>query len=159
VSKTEDPPFPIQPKKAIQPLISARAADEVMSEWMEYLYQQQPMPSNAKSVEVTIDVLDSNGNYRNIGTAETDATGAYSFMWTPDIPGKFNVIATFGGSESYYASYASTAFGVDEAPEPTPAPTNPPASLADQYLLPATGGIIAAIAIVGAAILLMLRKK
>ena len=51
------------------------------------------------------------------------------------------------------------AFGVMEAPEPTVAPTAPPASLADQYLLPATGGIIAAIAVVGALILLMLRKK
>ena len=134
-------------------------ADESMSAWMEYLYQQQPLPSNAKGVEVTIDVVDSNGNYRNIGTATSDATGTYSLMWTPDIPGKYTVIAKFAGSESYYASYSSTAFGVDEAPEATVAPTNPPASLADQYLLPGIGGIIAAIAIVGIVLALLLRKR
>ena len=92
-------------------------------------------------------------------SATSDATGTYSLMWTPDIPGKYTVIATFAGSESYSASYSSTAFGVDEAPEATVAPTNPPASLADQYLLPGIGIIVAAIAIVGIAILLMLRKK
>jgi outer membrane protein assembly factor BamB len=134
-------------------------ADESMSAWMEYLYQQQPLPSNAKGVTVTISVLDSNNNYRNIGTATTDSTGAYSLMWTPDVPGKYTVTATFAGSESYYASYASTAFGVDEAPEPTVAPTNPPASLADQYILPGIGGIIAAIAIVGVVLALLLRRR
>jgi hypothetical protein len=46
-----------------------------------------------------------------------------------------------------------------EAPEPTIAPTAAPASLADQYMLPGIGIIVAAIAIVGAVIVLMLRKK
>ena len=66
----------------------------------------------------------------------------------------------FAGSESYWLSYTETAFGVMEAPEPTVAPTNPPASVADQYLLPGIGGIIAAIAVVGIAIIaLLLRRK
>ena len=42
---------------------------------MGYVYQQQPLPNNFTGVPVTIDVMDSNGNYRNIGTATTDATG------------------------------------------------------------------------------------
>jgi len=49
-----------------------------MTEWMEYLYQQQPMPTNATGVPVSIDVIDANGNYRNIGTATSDTTGAFS---------------------------------------------------------------------------------
>ncbi len=134
-------------------------SDESQSAWMAYLYQQQPKPADATGVPVTIDVIDSNDNYRNIGTATSDVDGFFSFDWQPDIPGKYTVIVTFAGSESYYASHAKAAFVVDEPTSATPAPTQAPASLADQYLLPATGGIIAAIAIVGAAILLMLRKK
>jgi hypothetical protein len=81
-------------------------------------------------------------------------------MWKPDIPGKYTVYASFAGSESYWPSHAETSFGVDEAPEPEPTETviGQP-SLADQYLLPATGGIIAAIAVVGAIMVLMLRKR
>jgi outer membrane protein assembly factor BamB len=134
-------------------------ADEVMSDWMLYVYKQFPRPANATGVEVTLDVLDSNGNYRNIGTATTDANGAFSFMWKPDIPGKYTLYATFAGSKSYYSSCAETAFGVEEALAATPEPTPQPASTADLYLVPATTGIIVAIAVVGAVIVLMLRKR
>jgi len=49
---------------------------------------------------------------------------------------------------------------VDPAPEATATPTpQPTTSLADQYLLPATGGIIAAIAVVGIVLALLLRRK
>ena len=138
----------------------AAVSDESMKGWMEYVYMQKPMPTGTTGVEVIIDVLDANGNYRNIGTTTTDATGYYSYMWTPDIPGKYTVIATFMGSESYYGSYAEAAFGVDEAPEATPEPTQPPATLAEQYFLPMSIGMIAAIAIVGIAIIaLLLRRK
>jgi hypothetical protein len=127
---------------------------------MEYLYMQKPIPTDANGVSVMIDVIDANGNYRNIGEATSDAKGFYSFAWAPDIPGKYTVIARFAGSESYYRSSAETAFVVDEAPEATPEPTQAPASMADQYFLPVSGGIIAAIAAVGIAIIaLMLRKK
>jgi hypothetical protein len=134
-------------------------ADEYMTEWMEYLYQQKPRPSNATGVEVTLDVLDSNGNYRNIGTATSDSNGFYSFTWQPDIPGDFTVYANFAGSESYWPSQAETAFTVMQAPAATPAPTPQPASLADVYLLPATIGIIIAIAVATIVIVLMLRKR
>jgi len=135
-------------------------SDNSMSDWMLYVYKQFSRPTDTVGVPVTIDVLDANGNYRNIGTTTSDADGFFSFDWQPDIEGRYTVIATFAGSESYYASHAKTAFVVDPAPQATPEPTQAPASLADQYLLPATGGIIAAVAAVGIAIIaLMLRKK
>ena len=134
-------------------------ADDYMSTWMEYLYMQKPMPTNATGVEVLIDVLDSNGNYRNIGSTTSDINGFFSYDWQPDIPGKFTVVARFEGSESYFASSAATSFTVMEQPEATPTPTPPPPSMADIYFLPATIGMIIAIIAVGLVIILMLRKR
>jgi uncharacterized protein YfaS (alpha-2-macroglobulin family) len=130
-----------------------------MSDWMEYVYMQKPRPTDVVGVPVEIYVLDANGNYRNIGTATANSDGFFSYQWKPDIPGKYTVYAYFEGSESYWPSHAVSAFAVDLATEATPEPTQAPASLADQYLLPATGGIIAAIVAVGTVIVLMLRKK
>jgi outer membrane protein assembly factor BamB len=135
-------------------------SDESMTPFMEAVYEQQPMPSNVTGVPVTIDVIDANNNYRTIGTARSDASGFYSFSWTPDIPGKYTVIATFAGSQSYYSSYAETAFTAAEpVSTASPEPTKAPATAADLYLLPGIGAIIAAIAIVGAILALMLRRK
>jgi hypothetical protein len=134
-------------------------SDESQSKWMEFIYQQQPYPADVTGVTVNLSVFDSNGNYRSIGTTTTNAAGTYGFTWTPDIPGDYRVVASFGGSDSYYPSSAQTYFHASPAPEATPEPTQAPASLADQYLLPATGGIIAAIAIVGVVLALLLRKR
>jgi hypothetical protein len=101
-------------------------SDASMSDWMLYVYKQFPCPDNAQGVPVRIDVLDSNNNYRNIGTTTSDASGFFSFAWKPDIPGKFTVYAYFEGSESYYGSYAETAFVVDEAAPTTPIEPEPP---------------------------------
>ncbi len=137
----------------------AAVADEFMSEWMLHVYKQFPMPTNARGVPVTIDVLDANGNYRNIGTAVSDASGFYSLQWTPDIEGKYTVIATFPGSKAYWPSYAETAFAVDPAPPQPAAPEPAPPSIADQYFLPAVAGIIIAIIVVGAVLALLMLKK
>jgi outer membrane protein assembly factor BamB len=134
-------------------------ADECMTPWMEYLYMQQPKPTNATGVLVSIDVIDSNGNYRNIGTPTSDSSGMFSYTWTPDIPGDYKVIATFAGSESYFGSSAETSFHVSEAPAATPAPTPAPASLADLYFLPMSIVTVILIVIVGAIVILMLRKR
>jgi hypothetical protein len=135
---------------------TACIADEDMAVWMEYLHLQEPMPTNAKGVEVSLDVIDSNGNFRNIGTATTDLTGTFGYMWEPDIPGQYTVIATFAGSESYGSSYAQTYMGVVEPPQPTPEPTPTPAPMTDTYLAGSTIAILAGIAI---AVILLLRKK
>ena len=134
-------------------------SDGSMNAWMEYVYMQKPRPTNATGVPVTIDVLDNNGNFRNIGATISDANGFYSFNWKPDIPGKYTVIATFSGSQSYWSSHAETAFAVDEAPlQPTqqPAATLPPTEL---YILGGVAAIIIAIAIVGAILLVAIRKR
>jgi len=135
------------------------AADESMTEWMGYVYQQKPLPTNFVGVEVTIDVVDANGNYRNIGTAMTDATGMYNLHWTPDIEGKYTVIATFHGTNGYWPSYSETAFAVDAA-HATAAPTEPPAqSAADLYFVPAVVGLLVAIIVVGLLTILLILKK
>jgi hypothetical protein len=126
---------------------------------MKYVSMQLPMPTNATGVEVSIDVIDSNGNYRNIGTTTSDTSGAFTYQWTPDIPGKFTIYATFAGSNSYWPSYSETSFSVDQAaPTATPQPITEQ-SVSDQYFVPAVIGIIVAIAIVGAILALLLLKK
>jgi hypothetical protein len=113
----------------------------------------------AIGVKVSLDVIDTNGNYRNIGTTTADADGYYSFSWTPDIEGKYTIYATFGGSKAYYGSYAQTAFQVNNAQATTnPTPTSGTNSI-DQYFLPAVAAIIACIFIVGAIIVIVLRKR
>jgi hypothetical protein len=134
-------------------------SDESMTDWMGYIYQQKPCPTDTTGVEVTISVLDSNGNYRDIGTATTDANGFYSFEWVPDIPGKFTVYATFAGSQGYWPSSDVTAFTVMEAPEATPPPTPEPAPMTDTYVLGFGIAMIIAIAVIGAVLILMLRKR
>ena len=62
-------------------------SDESMSHWMEYVYMQKARPTNATGVEVSVDVIDANGNFRNIGTTTSDANGLFSLDWMPDIPG------------------------------------------------------------------------
>jgi hypothetical protein len=130
-------------------------ADEDMSAWMEYLYQQQPKPTNATGVTVLLQTLDPNGNYYDIGTATSDANGMYSLLWQPPVPGKYTIIASFQGSESYWPSTSETALGVSEAPAATPGPTPPPASMTDTYVI---GTGIAVIIAIGIAVVLILRK-
>jgi outer membrane protein assembly factor BamB len=134
-------------------------ADSSMTEWMEYVYQQQPKPANFTGVNVDIVLLDSNHNYRNIGTVTTDDKGQFSLTWTPDIPGDFKVFATFAGTNGYWPSNAETNFNiVDKQPTPTPAETPPP-SMADLYFMPMTVGMIIAIAVVIALLALLLLRK
>ena len=133
-------------------------SDEDMGDWMEYIYMQKQFPGGAKGVDVSIDVIDSNGNFRNIGTATSDTSGTYSLVWEPDNPGLYNVIATFVGSESYASSFASTSFYVEEAVvTPTPDPT--PAPQTDTYVIGLGIAAIIAIIVMGLLILLKLGKK
>jgi hypothetical protein len=135
------------------------AADTCMTEWMAYIYQQQEKPANFTGVQVALNVVDANGNYRTIGTAQTDSTGFYSFVWTPDIEGKYTVYATFAGTKGYWGSAATTAFNVDAAAAtPTPMPTQAPTA-ADLYFLPAIAGLFLAIIVVGVVVVLALRKR
>jgi hypothetical protein len=134
-------------------------SDASQKEWMEYVYQQQNKPTDTTGVDVAITVVDANGNYRYVGMTTSDASGFYSYQWTPDITGKYTVIATFGGTNSYYGSSATSAFAVDEpAATATPMPTATP-SAADLYFIPAVIGIILAIIIGFVVIIALLMKK
>jgi len=133
-------------------------SDESISQWMLYVYKQFERPTNATGVPVTIDVIDANNNYRNIGTATTDSSGMFKLGWKPDIEGAYTVIATFAGSKAYYPSHGETAFVVDPAVQAPEVKTEGP-SIADQYLLPATFGIIASVVIVGIALAFVLKKR
>ena len=137
-------------------------SDASQSAWMAYVYMQKAKPTNATGVPVSIDVIDSNGNYRNIGTATSDSSGMFTLTWMPDIQGNYTVIATFAGSDSYWGSSSETSFDATAAPAATAAPTPTPASMADLYFLPLSIGMIIVIVIVVALlalVLLMLRKR
>jgi hypothetical protein len=134
-------------------------SDESMSPFMEYVYMQQPKPTNTTGVPVTINVIDSNYNFRQIGQTTTDANGHYSFAWTPDITGTYTVLASFGGSESYWPSTTETSFIVNSASTTaTPQPTISP-SMADLYFLPSVIGIALLIVVCFAVTILLLRKR
>jgi hypothetical protein len=128
-------------------------ADEYMSEWMEYLYMQQPCPDYFEGVEVKLETLDPNNNFYEIGTVTSDASGLYSIFWEPPVPGKYTIIATFEGSDSYYGSYAETALGVSEAPtagqsmEPELAAPEPTEPTTEAPLITTEIAIIAAVAV------------
>jgi len=138
------------------------ASDASMKDWMEYVYQQQPEPTNFTGVPVTLTAIDPNGNFITLGTATTASNGLYHYTWTPpSVPGSYLITATFAGTNGYWGSNAQTAMVVQNAPA-TPAPTAaPPSNLATTSDLTlgiavAIIAIIIAIAIVG---FLLIRKK
>jgi outer membrane protein assembly factor BamB len=136
-------------------------SDASMSAWMEYMFMQQAMPTNATGVPVSLDTVDPNGNYFHIGDVTSDMNGNYGLPFTPEVPGMYQIIATFAGSNAYGPSSATTYLAVGEAAA-TPAPTATPLTLEAvnaanmMNTLVATIAIIVAIAIVG---ILLLRKK
>ena len=136
------------------------ASDASMSDWMSYVYQQQPCPTNFTGVTVSIDAIDPNSNLIHIGDATSNANGLFYYTWTtPNIPGDYLITATFAGTNSYWPSNAQTAMTVQEAPTVTPTAT-PQSNLATTgdlmtYMVVVAIAIIIAIAIVG---FLILRK-
>ena len=138
---------------------SPAISDNDMQAWMEYKFMQQAKPTNAKGVEVTLEAVDPNHNVVSIGTTTSDMNGDYAISFTPEVPGDYQIIATFAGSKAYGPSSATTFVTVEDAPAATVAPTPEPASIADQYFIPATIGIILAIVVIGIVIILVLRKR
>lgn len=84
-------------------------SDASMSEWMNYVYMQFERPANAMGVSVKLEAVDPQGNYKYLGTTQTDSYGNYGFTFKPELAGKYEIIATFEGTNSYYGS-ASTAY-------------------------------------------------
>jgi hypothetical protein len=134
-------------------------SDANQSEWMLYVYKQFAQPTGVLGVPVSIDATDPSGAFQHLGDTTSDASGTFSFMFTPSASGKYTIYATFGGSAAYYGSYAQTALGVqDKVEEPVVEPAQP--TVVEQYFVPAVIGIIIAIIIVGAVLaILVLRKR
>jgi hypothetical protein len=165
---------------------SPAIADQDMSAWMAYYYEQQPLLGHITGVPVTLTALDPNGNTQNIGTVTSDAAGLYHIMWTPPVPGEYTIVASFGGSESYFGSYAETAMAVGPAPHPVtttpppvttppststpqptstvspsvaPTPTQPASSAAPSMTLYIVVAVVAIIIVVAAAAVVLSRRK
>ncbi|MGA3111291.1 MAG: PQQ-binding-like beta-propeller repeat protein [Candidatus Bathyarchaeia archaeon] len=136
------------------------SSDASMREWMGYVYQQQPEPTNFTGVPVAIYVTDSNNNYRQIGTATTNSHGMYTLTWTPDIAGNYTVYANFAGTNGYWPSSDTTSFTVMQAAA-TAAPTATPLSgVATQTTLEYIGiAIIIVIIIIGAVLAFLVTRK
>jgi hypothetical protein len=138
----------------------ACVSKESMTAYMEYIYMQTAIPANVVGVPVSIDAVDPNGNFVHIADVTSDMSGTYSYMWQPDMAGKYTVTATFMGDDSYGSSYAQTAVGVVEAPAasstPTPISFDSINSTVTSTIIGGVVAIIIAIAIVG---LLVLRKR
>jgi len=133
-------------------------ADEDMTAWMEYLYQQKPMPMDATGVPVTLDAIDPNGNYISIGRVTSDMSGMFKKMWTPETEGEYTIIATFEGSDSYWSSYAETAIGVGPAVSPAgPIEPEPGAPFITTEI--AIIAVVAVVAIIGVVAFWVLRKR
>ena len=133
-------------------------SDESMSAWMEHIHMQLPLPENVTGVPVTLSVIDANGNNRVIGTTVSDINGGFGLSWKPDIPGDYTIFAKFAGSNSYGSSTAQTYMTVAEAHATIP-PAEPLQDMTGTYLSYATIAIIVTIVIVGAVILIALRKR
>ncbi|MCW4006734.1 MAG: hypothetical protein NWF04_09125 [Candidatus Bathyarchaeota archaeon] len=113
-------------------------SDADQQAWMEYTYMQQSRPSDAQGVPVVLTITDPNGNDHEVQTT-SDASGQYSVMWEPPVEGKYTVVASFEGSNSYYGSCAETFFGVGPAgaaavvsPSVAPSESAPPTSTPSQ---------------------------
>ncbi|MBN1245312.1 PQQ-like beta-propeller repeat protein [Candidatus Bathyarchaeota archaeon] len=134
-------------------------SDDDMAVWMEYMFMQQAKPADAKGVEVVLTVMDPNSNVYEIGRTTSDVTGAFGFEFEPLVPGMYQIVATFEGSNAYGPSSATTYLSVEEAPAATAEPTPPPASMTDTYVLGLGAGAIIAIIAIGIVIILMLRRR
>jgi hypothetical protein len=134
-------------------------SDADMARWMAYVYMNQKKPTDAQGVEVILETLDPNGNFYELGRTTSDVEGNYGFAFAPEVPGTYQIFATFTGSRAYGGSADITYLTVDEAPEAPPTPTPPPPTMTDTYVLGIGAGAIIAIIAVGLVIILMLRKR
>jgi hypothetical protein len=136
-------------------------SDESMGRWMEYMFENQIKPSNATGVPVSVTAIDPNGNFVNIGDVTSDITGTYGIKFTPEVPGTYQIIATFAGSKAYSSSFAQTYLAVgDAAATPTPGATPVSESAIVSAIMTYT--LIAAVAIIIVIIIvaiLILRKR
>jgi hypothetical protein len=101
--------------------------------------------------------IDPNGNTVDIGEVTTNGYyGTYSFDWTPDMEGDYQIIVSFDGDDSYGSSSASTSIVVG-APAPTTSSQQQDVTVPDYTMTIVGMGI--AVMIVVAIIGVLLYKK
>lgn len=127
---------------------------------MNYVYMQKPMPTNSTGVLVTLTAIDPNHNLISLGSTTTDSSGNYGFIWTtPNIPGAYQIKATFSGTNSYWGSSDTTYLNTVEQTTATTQPTPVPQSSADMYFIPSIVAVIVVMIIGFAVLYLALRKR
>jgi hypothetical protein len=131
-----------------------------MAGMMEYIHMQHQMPADVTGVPVSIDAVDPKGNYVHIGDAVSDASGTFSYVWSPTVEGNYKITATFMGDDSYGSSWAETHATVVNAPaaSPTPSPISFD-SINSNVTTTIVAGVVAIIAVILIIGLLILRKK
>jgi len=135
-------------------------SDASETAWMQYVYMQDPKPS-VSGVSVAVTVIDPNGSPHS-AVATTDISGHYGVQITPDMTpatGKYTVVATFAGSNSYWGSSMESSFVVDAAPAATSTSSSQSSSTVDTYFIPSVIAIIIVVIIIGVLIMWMMRKK
>jgi hypothetical protein len=102
-------------------------------------------------VPVSLDILDPNGNYCNIGVVTSDGySGAFAFDgWVPEVAGLYTITATFMGDDSYGSSFATTHLTIAEGSSTT----------TDNTMLYALIGATVAIIVVMIVCFILFRKK
>ena len=151
----------MSPGKPNTPAIS----DANMSIWMDYLYGQNATllnnPPRPNGVTVRLSAIDPNGNVVDLGSVTSDSGGLYKKLWTPTTTGEYTIYATFDGSNSYWGSYAETGLGVLAASTATSSTAENAQTTPDSipYVVGAAIAIIIAVAVVGALIMMAVRKR
>jgi hypothetical protein len=128
-------------------------ADEDMTGWMEYLYMDQPQPMDTTGVPVMLMAMCSDGSIIDIATVYSDINGHYEYLWTPPTEDTYKILASFIGSDAYWASSAETAVGVTAAHpsngiEPEPTEPEPTGGITTEIAIIAAVAVVAVIAIV-----------
>jgi outer membrane protein assembly factor BamB len=86
--------------------------------WMEHVHLQRDLPQDLTGVPVALCAIGEDGSVIDISTTTTNAYyGTFSYAWTPPDEGKYEIIASFEGDESYGSSAASTAVTVGPVAE------------------------------------------
>ena len=147
------------PAQAGTPCVSK----DSMSQQMEYLHLSQPIGGiwnnvTVLGVPVTLTAIDENGTAYGLGTATSNGySGVYSLAWTPPAEGKYEIIATFAGDDSYGSSMSTTAVTVGPAPAPITFPEQKTVEVPD-YTMAIIAAVIVMIIALAIATVLILRK-
>jgi hypothetical protein len=127
------------------------SADSMVTQ-MEYLHRQQPIDGvdhtkTITGVPVTLTAVDQDGDWIDLGKTTTDGYyGTFGLEWTAPDEGKYEIIASFEGDDSYGSSSAATYVTVGPAPSPAEPETEEPS---EEAPFPTTEvAIIAAVAVV-----------